>query len=104
MKFVCSECQELMRLDGKGQPDDDGSMGITFKCPSCEWGMTMLINPGETQMVNTLGVKVGGGPDLNPMAMMRSFLSGSNASDPDALRDSMGKCPFANALKNETND
>lgn len=102
MKFICSECQELMRLDGPGQPDDDGSMGITFRCGSCEWGMTMLINPGETQMVKTLGVKVGGGPDLNPMAMMRSFLSGSGTSG--AQGGSVGKCPFANALKSESGD
>ena len=60
MKFVCTECDEPMKFDQNGGLDEDGSMSATFRCPSCEWGVTLLINPQETQMVRSLGVKIGG--------------------------------------------
>ena len=87
-----------MRLDDSVQPDDDGSLSVTFRCGSCEWGMTMLINPGETQMVKTLGVKLGGGGDHQPMGMMRAFLTGAH-SMPTPSGESSGKCPFTQAVK-----
>ena len=53
MKFVCTECDEPMKFDQNGGLDEDGSMSATFRCPSCEWGVTLLINPQETQMVRS---------------------------------------------------
>lgn len=105
MKFICSECQELMSLAAPVQPDDDGSIAVTFSCGSCDWGMTMLINPGESQMVKTLGVKLGGEQVQEPMAMMRSFLAGATGMPHAAdASGSSGKCPFAHTVKNVTDD
>ena len=60
MKFVCIECDEPMKFAKNDGLDDDGSLSVNFICPSCEWGVTLLTNPQETQMVRSLGVKIGG--------------------------------------------
>ena len=61
MKFLCLACDQAMRLSGTAGPDA-GSLTVTFACPSCGHRVAMLTNPWETQMVRTLGVKVGGSP------------------------------------------
>jgi hypothetical protein len=38
----------------------EGSLGVFFGCPSCGAKFSMVTNPGETQMVSSLGVKLGG--------------------------------------------
>ena len=38
----------------------DGTLAAVFRCPKCERSMAMLTNPMETQLVSSLGVKVGG--------------------------------------------
>ena len=58
MKFLCIACDQAMRLSGTAGPDE-GSLTVTFACPSCGHRVAMLTNPWETQMVRTLGVKVG---------------------------------------------
>ena len=76
MKFVCTECDEPMKFDQNGGLDEDGSMSATFRCPSCEWGVTLLINPQETQMVRSLGVKIGGATvPAQPMEMLQTHLA-----------------------------
>ena len=57
MKFVCIECDEPMKFARNDGLDDDGSLSVNFVCPSCEWGVTLLTNPQETQMVRSLGVE-----------------------------------------------
>jgi DNA-directed RNA polymerase subunit RPC12/RpoP len=59
MKFLCIACDEAMRLASAAGPDE-GSLTVTFACPACGHRIAMLTNPWETQMVRTLGVKVGG--------------------------------------------
>ncbi len=59
MKFLCIACDEAMRLQSTAGPDE-GSLTVTFACPACGHRVAMLTNPWETQMVRTLGVKVGG--------------------------------------------
>jgi hypothetical protein len=59
MKFLCIACDQAMRLSGTAGPDA-GSLTVTFACPACGHRVAMLTNPWETQMVRTLGVKVGG--------------------------------------------
>ena len=66
MKFVCTECDEPMKFDQNGGLDEDGSMSATFRCPSCEWGVTLLINSQETQMVRSLGVPLLGRIPFDP--------------------------------------
>src|SRR5213593_1925523 len=59
MKFLCLDCDEAMKLHSTAGPDE-GSLTVTFRCPECGFRVAMLTNPFETQMVKSLGVKVGG--------------------------------------------
>ena len=84
MKFVCTECDEPMKFDQNGGLDEDGSMSATFRCPSCEWGVTLLINPQETHMVRSLGVKIGGATvPAQPMEMLQTHLANPSESATD---------------------
>src|SRR5918912_373431 len=38
----------------------EGSLGVFFGCPSCGAKFSMVTNPGETKMVSSLGVQLGG--------------------------------------------
>jgi hypothetical protein len=38
----------------------EGSLGVFFTCPTCNAKFSMVTNPGETQMVSSLGVQLGG--------------------------------------------
>lgn len=59
MKFLCVECDEQMHFEERQLPGD-GTLAAVFRCPSCERMTAMLTNPMETQLVSSLGVKVGG--------------------------------------------
>ena len=116
MKFLCIACDQAMRLSGTAGPDE-GSLTVTFACPSCGHRVAMLTNPWETQMVRTLGVKVGGAPaeapapfaavraslahqrDTGPAPAMPVHAAASAATDAPAT-DGPG-CPFA-AMIGET--
>jgi DNA-directed RNA polymerase subunit RPC12/RpoP len=106
MKFLCLDCDEPMKLHGTEGPHDD-SLTVVFRCPECGFRVAMLTNPFETQMVKSLGVKVGGraGP-VEPFEHLRASMA---AARPDAFTEvssgageSAGPgCPFA-AMVNET--
>ena len=59
MKFLCVSCNEAMKLR-EVSPPERGSLSVIYRCPSCESEFAMLTNPYETQVVGSLGVKVGG--------------------------------------------
>ena len=40
-------------------PPDRGSLSVIYRCPTCEREIAMLTNPFETQVVSSLGVKIG---------------------------------------------
>lgn len=58
MKFVCVKCDEQMNLV-ETDSDRKGALSVLFLCPECDNQVSMLTNPGETQMVNSLGVRIG---------------------------------------------
>lgn len=60
MKFLCVPCDEAMELIETTGPDR-GSISLVYSCPACGYEFAMLTNPAETQVVGSLGVKVGGG-------------------------------------------
>jgi hypothetical protein len=104
MKFVCTECDEPMKFDQNGGLDDDGSMSATFRCPSCEWGVTMLINPQETQMVRSLGVKIGGATvPAQPMEMLQTHLVNPSESITETLQTTGVNCPFSAMVQDTFN-
>ncbi len=59
MKFVCLNCETYMNFEKVEKPGEE-SLGVFFGCPSCGAKFSMITNPGETQMVSSLGVKLGG--------------------------------------------
>ena len=58
MKFLCVTCDEPMKLL-ETAPPDRGSISLLYGCPTCDHKIAMLTNPFETQLVGSLGVKVG---------------------------------------------
>src|SRR3990170_985171 len=100
MKFLCLDCDAPMKLHETTGPDE-GSLSVTFRCPECGFRVAMLTNPFETQMVKSLGVKVGApaGP-AQPFEQLRSALARPR---PDAFAGAAGEaaaaagpgCPFA---------
>ena len=74
MKFVCLNCETYMNFEKVEKPGE-GSLGVFFGCPSCQAKFSMVTNPGETQMVASLGVKLGGRPAAaEPFEMTRGTL------------------------------
>jgi hypothetical protein len=102
MKFLCLDCDVAMKLHSTEGPEE-GSLSVTFRCPECGFRVAMLTNPFETQMVRSLGVKVGGRTlPPAPFEHLRSTLAGAR---PDAFEGAGGTsaapgpgCPFAAAL------
>lgn len=58
MKFLCVPCDQPMKIQTV-TPPDRGSIAVTYGCPACGYEMAMLTNPFETQLVSSLGVRVG---------------------------------------------
>jgi hypothetical protein len=40
-------------------PPEGGSLSVVYACPECGYEMAMLTNPYETQVVQSLGVRIG---------------------------------------------
>jgi DNA-directed RNA polymerase subunit RPC12/RpoP len=102
VKFLCIACDAAMRLTSTAGPDE-GSLTVTFACPACGHRVAMLTNPWETQLVQTLGVKVGGRTvPAAPFEQVRASLAGQrdgafvegSAAAPAAASEGPG-CPFA---------
>jgi DNA-directed RNA polymerase subunit RPC12/RpoP len=75
MKFLCLDCDEPMKLV-RAEGPDEGSLSVTFRCPECGFRVAMLTNPFETQLVRSLGVKVGGHPEpVAPFEHLRSAMA-----------------------------
>jgi DNA-directed RNA polymerase subunit RPC12/RpoP len=100
MKFLCLDCDEPMKLHTTEGPHDD-SLTVVFRCPECGFRVAMLTNPFETQLVRSLGVKVGG--RAVPAAPFEHLRTSMASARPDAFAEgspapaeSPGPgCPFA---------
>ena len=75
MKFLCVPCDTPMKLETVAPPDR-GSLSVLYSCPECGYEIAMLTNAYETQVVQSLGVRIG------------------PATDGAAATASGGKCPF----------
>jgi hypothetical protein len=80
MKFLCVPCDQPMKLI-ETRPPDRGSLTIVYSCDACGYEMAMLTNAYETQMVQSLGVRIGPG--------------GEKTGEKSA---SASACPFAASL------
>ena len=59
MKFLCVACDTPMKLHSTEMQQDQGSLSVIYSCSSCGQQTAMLTNRGETQLVTSLGVKIG---------------------------------------------
>jgi hypothetical protein len=98
MKFVCMKCETYMNFEKVEKPAE-GSLGVFFGCPSCGARFTMVTNPGETQMVSSLGVQLGGRTAAaQPFEMTRGGLRGEGESQAEManyLKEHYGEQPAA---------
>jgi hypothetical protein len=94
MKFLCVPCDSPMKLQTVGSADR-GSLSIVYSCPECGYEMAMLTNAYETQMVQSLGVRVGPSTESGEGPTRTSaepggrcpfgaMIPGTDASDPAA--------------------
>ena len=108
MKFLCLDCDEPMKLLRTDGPDE-GSLSVTFRCPQCGFRVAMLTNPFETQMVKSLGVKIGAAPESPPAPFehLRASLANPRADAFEGGAPGDGAagpgCPFA-AMVNDVAD
>ena len=75
MKFLCVPCDTPMKLQNVGPPER-GSLSVVYSCPECGYEMAMLTNAYETQVVQSLGVRIGPATDA----------------------EAGGKCPFPSMI------
>jgi hypothetical protein len=76
MKFLCVPCDTPMKLQTVAPPEG-GSLSIVYSCPECGYEMAMLTNAYETQVVQSLGVRIG---------------------NPEASAEAGGRCPFSGMI------
>ena len=62
MKFLCVPCDSPMKLQTV-VPPDRGSLSVVYSCPECGYEIAMLTNAYETQVVQSLGVRIGPATD-----------------------------------------
>jgi hypothetical protein len=58
MKFLCVPCDSPMKLQTV-DPPERGSLSVVYACPECGYEIAMLTNAYETQVVQSLGVRIG---------------------------------------------
>jgi hypothetical protein len=58
MKFLCVPCDSPMKLQTV-EPPERGSLSVVYSCPECGYEIAMLTNAYETQVVQSLGVRIG---------------------------------------------
>ena len=76
MKFLCVPCDTPMKLQTV-VPPERGSLSVVYACPECGYEIAMLTNAYETQVVQSLGVRIG------------------TDAGADAAGASTSSCPFA---------
>ena len=93
MKFLCVPCDSPMKLQSVGPPER-GSLSVVYACPECGYEMAMLTNAYETQIVQSLGVRIG--PDrLRPEGASASQAEASGEADRLRADGASTRCPFS---------
>jgi hypothetical protein len=94
MKFLCVPCDSAMKLQTVGPPER-GSLSVVYTCPECGYEIAMLTNAYETQIVQSLGVRIGAESETGAATASGSgcpFAAMTQASDAPAARmDSTGE-------------
>ena len=91
MKFLCVPCDTPMKLQNVSPPDR-GSLSVVYSCPECGYEMAMLTNAYETQVVQSLGVRIG---PSTAVGRDTSTAPGADPAEASAKADSASGCPFS---------
>jgi hypothetical protein len=73
-------------------PPEGGSLSVVYSCPECGYEMAMLTNAYETQVVQSLGVRIGPAGSVT-----ESGTSGTNCPFGAMIPTTEGKQPFDSA-------
>ena len=92
MKFLCIPCDSPMKLQSVGPPDR-GSLSVVYSCPECGYEMAMLTNAYETQVVQSLGVRIGPDASAERLAGAAGVRPASDQGQTPA--EAAGRCPFS---------
>lgn len=99
MKFLCVTCDEPMKLEAV-ERTDGGSLSVLYACPTCSQRTAMLTNPWETEMVQSLGVRIGP-PEAG--GALREGAEGARAAEADDGGEATGagasRCPFSGVVR-----
>ncbi|MEX2530829.1 MAG: PCP reductase family protein [Gemmatimonadota bacterium] len=96
MKFLCVPCDAVMAFSERVLPGD-GTMAAVFECGTCGREMALLTNPMETQLVSTMGVKVGGREvPVQPLETVRGSLDDAR---PDAFTEEAPSPPTVGPVR-----
>jgi hypothetical protein len=93
MKFLCVACDQPMKLESV-ERTDGGSLTVLYACPTCAQRTAMLTNPLETEMVSSLGVKIGPAP-----AAAGAMAAPAAIAAPTAAEPAVSRCPFSGAVR-----
>ena len=93
MKFLCVPCDTPMKLQAVSPPER-GSLSVVYSCPECGYEMAMLTNAYETQVVQSLGVRLGPAP-FRAEDAVSSQAGASPEGRADASAEAGSKCPFS---------
>lgn len=101
MKFLCVACDEAMKLTRTAPPDDHGSLNVLFACPSCGREIAMLTNALETEMVRSLGVRIGPAAAEGVAAARTPAVpaASASASASAASPEPASRCPFSGVVR-----
>ena len=93
MKFLCVPCDSPMKLQTVGPPER-GSLSIVYSCPECGYEMAMLTNAYETQVVQSLGVRIGPEGDQQASGSgcpFTAMIPGNGEAQPGKTGEVLGK-------------
>ncbi len=98
MKFLCVACDEAMKLQDAMPAEDPGTLAVVYCCPECDRQMAMLTNPWETQLVQSLGVKIGPGAESESTGCpFAGAVQGLQSAETESLSTSETTSPPASA-------
>ena len=94
MKFLCVPCDTPMRLRAT-EESEPGSLAVVYSCPACGYEMAMLTNQHETDMVRSLGVRIG---PAAAAAIANASAAVSAAATTGSGEPGASRCPFSAML------
>jgi hypothetical protein len=101
MKFLCIPCDEPMELSATNPPDR-GPLSLAYRCPACAHEIAMLTNRYETEVVGSMGVKIGGMTDLTDAVEFAGDSKCPSAKITDGVEETVAKVPSQGGNKRWT--